>query len=68
MTNFQAMIDRAAEAYGEAAALTAGIADLKLRLAAMSTEMDTGRMDKLTTKQAYMQAENIKRSRPPRQP
>jgi Ca-activated chloride channel homolog len=65
---FQAMIDRAAEAYGDAAALSAGVADLKAQLSAMSAEMTAGLMDRRKAKQSYMQAESIKRSRPPRQP
>jgi hypothetical protein len=65
---FQAMIDRAAEAYGAAAALTAGVADLKDQLAAMSGEMDAGLMDRQTTKQVHMQSLMTQRSRPPRQP
>jgi Ca-activated chloride channel family protein len=65
---FQGMIDRAAAAYGDAAALTAGVADLKAQLSAMSAEMTAGLMDRRTAKQSYMQAESTKRSRPPRQP
>ena len=53
---FQAMIDRAAEAYGDGAALSAGVADLKDRLAMMSAEMDAGLMDRRTVKQTYMQS------------
>ncbi len=65
--NFQAMIDRAAQAYGDAAALAAGVADLKDQLAAMSAEMDGGLMDRQTTKQVHMESLMTRRSRPPRE-